>query len=48
MNAAISLSLTQRAYRCLKSLCLLSGANIGEIGIVNLTMRACHKSDPAA
>lgn len=31
MNVATSLSLTQRAYRCLKSLYLLSGANIGAI-----------------
>jgi hypothetical protein len=31
MNAATGLSLTQRAYRCLKSLYLLSNASIGEI-----------------
>lgn len=31
MSASTSLSLTERAYRCLKSLYLLSGANIGEI-----------------
>lgn len=31
MDANIGLSLTQRAYRCLKSLYLLSGANIGAI-----------------
>ena len=31
MNATAELNLTQRAYRCLKCLYLLSGANIGEI-----------------
>lgn len=31
MNATAGLNLTQRAYRCLKCLYLLSGANLGEI-----------------